>query len=71
MKQHLFLVLFFITITFVGLSQVQSVQDDFEGNGTITSWYADDCGMDLMFGNPYILGINTSSSVMRYNDYGG
>jgi len=70
MKQNLFVVTF-ISITFLGFSQIQSVEDDFEGNGTIASWYADDCGMDLMFGNPFVQGINTSASVMRYNDYGG
>ena len=70
MKQNLFVVTF-ISITFLGFSQIQSVEDDFEGNGTIASWYADDCGMDLMFGNPYVQGVNTSASVMRYNDYGG
>jgi len=70
MKQNLFVVTF-ISITFLGFSQIQSVEDDFEGNGTIASWYADDCGMDLMFGNPFVQGINTSASVMHYNDYGG
>jgi beta-glucanase (GH16 family) len=47
------------------------VHDDFEGNGTISSWYADDCGMDLSFGNIYSQGLNISSLVMRYDDYGG
>ena len=70
MKKNLFAVTF-ISITFLGFSQIQSVEDDFEGNGTIASWYADDCGMDLMFGNPFVQGINTSASVMHYNDYGG
>ena len=70
MKKNLFVVTF-ISITFLGFSQIQSVEDDFEGNGTIASWYADDCGMDLMFGNPFVQGINTSASVMHYNDYGG
>ena len=49
----------------------QSVQDDFEGNGTINSWFADDCNMNLSFSNPYVQGINTSSTVLRYEDYGG
>ena len=70
MKQYLFL-FHFLTITLTSLSQIQSVQDDFEGSGTISSWFADDCNMDLGFGNPYVQGMNTSSTVMRYNDYGG
>ena len=70
MKQNLFLFLL-TTVSFIGLSQVQNVQDDFQGNGTISSWFADDCNMDLVFGNPYVQGVNTSSTVMRYNDYGG
>ena len=70
MKQYLFL-FHFLTITLTSLSQIQSVQDDFEGSGTISSWFADDCNMDLVFGNPYVQGMNTSSTVMRYSDYGG
>ena len=70
MKHHVILFFFSIT-TLTSWSQIQSVQDDFEGNGTISSWYGDDCGIDLSFLNPHAQGLNTSSSVMRYNDYGG
>ena len=45
--------------------------DDFEGNGNIDSWFGDDCGMDNEFSNPYSEGINTSSTVLEYNDTGG
>lgn len=59
-----------LSILFSSLS-AQSVQDDFEGNGTINSWFADDCNMNLTFSNPYVQGINSSSTVLRYQDYGG
>ena len=36
---------FFILVSSLFVS-AQSVQDDFEGNGTITSWIGDDCGDD-------------------------
>ena len=51
--------------------QAQSVEDDFEGSGTITSWAGDDCGIDTNFSNPYQQGINTSNTVMEYDDVGG
>lgn len=47
------------------------VQDDFEGNGTITTWYGDDCGIDTSFSNPFPNGINTSATVLKYSDNGG
>lgn len=49
----------------------QNVEDDFEGGGTITSWYGDDCGMTVNEVNPYQLGINTSNTVLEYHDTGG
>ncbi len=49
----------------------QNVQDDFEGNGTITSWFGDDCGMENDFSNPFNTGVNTSSKVLKYSDTGG
>jgi beta-glucanase (GH16 family) len=52
-------------------SQVQISQDNFEGNSTITSWFGDDCGMDINFTNPFPTGINTSSKVLKYSDIGG
>ncbi|WP_148870067.1 hypothetical protein [Tenacibaculum adriaticum] len=45
--------------------------DDFEGNGTITTWAGDSCGMDNMFANPYIDTNNQSATVLEYNDTGG
>ena len=52
-------------------SQIQMVQDDFEGNGTITTWFADDCGMEIPYLNPYNQGINTSPTVLKYSDING
>lgn len=63
--------LFTLLFGFTSFSQLQYVQDDFEGNGTITSWYGDDCGMNNSFNNPFIQGMNTSQTVLQYNDYGG
>lgn len=53
------------------LSAQQTVEDDFEGNGTITSWFGDDCGLDTGFANPYQQGINASATVLKYSDTGG
>ncbi len=51
-------------------SQLQTISDDFEGNGTIFSWYGGDCGMDNHFVNPYPSGINYSATVLKYADVG-
>lgn len=48
-----------------------NVADDFEGNGTITSWFGDSCGMDNTFANPYINADNSSATVLEYTDTGG
>ncbi len=52
-------------------AQTLTVQDDFEGNGTINTWFGDDCGINTTFSNPYQMGINTSSTVLEYQDVGG
>ncbi|MEM1408300.1 MAG: family 16 glycosylhydrolase [Bacteroidota bacterium] len=49
----------------------QTVQDDFEGGGTINTWFGDDCGLNVNFGNPFKQGINTSATVLEYHDTGG
>ena len=54
-----------------GISQSQTIWDDFEGSGSITSWFGDDCGMDNAFANPFSQGINTSATVLKYDDIGG
>lgn len=48
-----------------------TVQDDFEGNGTITSWQQDDSVLNSAFSNPVKEGINTSNTVLKYDDIGG
>ncbi len=63
-----FLVLSFATLT---QAQTQTVEDDFEGNGTITNWYGDDCIINTGFPNPYPQDINTSATVLKYDDVGG
>ena len=59
---------FFSTFSY---SQLQTLRDDFEGNGNILSWYGGDCGMDNHFANPYPSGINNSATVLKYSDVGG
>ncbi len=53
------------------LAQTQPVQDDFEGNGNINSWTADDCIMQTNFQNPFSNAANPSAKVLRYRDIGG
>ena len=59
--------LLMFTISF----QSQTVEDDFEGAGTITTWYGDDCGINTSQTNLFQTGINTSNTVLEYNDTGG
>lgn len=54
---------------FTGFTQI--LQDDFEGNSTINTWYADDCLIDVGFANPVAETINTSATVLKYHDSGG
>ena len=60
----------FLLFEFHSFAQ-QTVEDDFEGNGTITNWFGDDCGLDIGFANPFQVGINTSATVLKYTDTGG
>lgn len=57
------------SLTYSAHSQV--FQDDFEGSGTITNWFGDDCGIDTNFSNPFVQGENTSATVLKYEDNGG
>ncbi len=52
-------------------AQTQTVEDDFEGNGTITTWFGDNCNINTSLSNPYQQGINTSATVLEYHDVGG
>ena len=62
-----YLILFILSTTI----NAQSVMDDFEGNGTITTWYGDNCGVNINYANPYPQTINTSTTVLEYSDLGG
>lgn len=47
------------------------VFDDFEGNGTITTWAEDKAGLDIAFANPFVDATNGSATVLKYEDTGG
>jgi beta-glucanase (GH16 family) len=49
----------------------QTIEDDFEGNGTINAWVGDDCNVDPDFTNPFSNVNNPSSGVLQYADVGG
>ena len=67
MRNILFILVYFLHIPLFS----QIIEDDFEGNGTINQWVGDDCNLDSSYANPYIEGINTSSTVLKYDDIGG
>ncbi|MGB6268738.1 MAG: glycoside hydrolase family 16 protein, partial [Olleya sp.] len=62
---------YFLLFLLGTLVNAQVVQEDFEGGGTITTWYGDNCGMNINFTNPYQQTINTSNTVLEYSDVGG
>jgi len=64
------LLAFLILIGFNANAQ-QTVEDDFEGNGTISTWFGDDANINAQFNNPYKETINTSNTVLQYEDVGG
>ena len=66
-----FILVFFFGFFFCSTVSQQIIEDDFEGSGTISAWFGDDCGVDSSFANPYAQGINTSSRVLKYSDVGG
>lgn len=62
-------ILLICLLPFISLSQ--TIQDNFEGAGTITTWRGDNCAIDTNFLNPFVESVNTSSTVLRYHDTGG
>lgn len=66
-----FIVLFVICSSVSLYAQTITVEDDFEGFGTIPGWYGDDCEINTSFSNPFPEGINTSATVLEYHDVGG
>ncbi len=70
---NLFYKIFILILSFSSIlsSQSTTLEDDFEGNGTIEGWFGDDCNLLSGQDNPFLQGINTSSKVMEYHDVGG
>lgn len=67
---HRFLLILFISsISFTSFSQL--LEDNFEGNSSISSWYADAAQMNTSLANPLSTAKNPSSTVLRYDDEGG
>lgn len=64
-KTLLFLILFF-TLKI----QAQNIQDDFEGNGNINQWVADNTSINKNLANPFKDSINSSNTVLEYKDNG-
>jgi beta-glucanase (GH16 family) len=64
-------VLFSILVFSISSFSQSLIFDDFEGNGNISSWFGDDCTIDVAFNNPVSQGLNTSSTVLKYQDIGG
>lgn len=60
-----------IGLLYFSLASAQDIQDDFEGSGTISSWFGDNCNINTSFANPFVSGDNTSATVLRYHDIGG
>ena len=52
-------------------AQNQTVEDDFEGNGTITNWFGDNCNINTNQTNLYADSNNNSATILKYNDVGG
>lgn len=73
-KNLLSLIRYFIivlSIFSINELQAQSIQDNFEGNGNISTWYGDDCLMNTSFTNPFKITGNQSNTTLHYNDIGG
>ena len=74
LKKHLLIRNFSIIVClfiFASYSEAQTIEDNFEGDGTITTWFGDDCNINITSSNPYQQGINNSSTVLEYGDVGG
>ncbi len=68
--RHFFYGLFFLAGLPIAVN-AQSIQDNFEGTGTITTWFGDDCTINTKATNNFKTGINTSATVLSYADNGG
>jgi beta-glucanase (GH16 family) len=65
-----FIIFAFLSFSISLKSQSTTVEDDFEGNGTISSWYGDACSVNTAFPNPHQLWTNLSATVLEYEDTG-
>lgn len=61
---------FLLILQFPLVSQAQLITDDFEGNGNITTWHGDNCGLNTSFANPHPQSLNPSATVLKYHDQG-
>jgi len=64
-------ILYFAILFSSSFLTAQTWQDNFEGTGTITTWFGDDCGLLTNFTNPFQTSSNSSATVLRYADTGG
>jgi beta-glucanase (GH16 family) len=71
MRYLLLFTFFFHCLISSSGAQDITVSDDFEGNGTINTWYGDDCGINTSLANPFSSAINNSNTVLEYRDTGG
>lgn len=53
------------------MAQSTNVNDNFEGQGTISTWTGDNCQLGLGIQNPFPDAGNPSAKVLRYQDVGG
>jgi beta-glucanase (GH16 family) len=58
-------------LSFSLFSNAQTLEDDFEGNGTISGWLGDASTIDADFSNPFPNSENPSETVLKYSDTGG
>ena len=65
--RHIFICLFSVP----AILSAQALNDNFEGNGSISTWAGDACGINTRFANPFKNAQNTSDSVLSYADNGG
>lgn len=70
-KLYFFSFQFLLVILLSSSIHAQVLQDDFEGNGNINSWYGDDCQINTAFANPVKNSLNPSPQVLKYEDIGG
>lgn len=68
---HTITLIAFLILSFLNTAQAQTIFDNFQGSGSISTWFGDNCGIDTNFNNPFQIGINNSTKVLKYTDIGG